>query len=297
MIAKQSTDKLGSLVHPNCENAAVEIRPAISAIILSFNSAAHIKECVDSLIIHGCFTSGKDEILIFDNGSLDSSINIINELENRHGEIIRLIRSHVNVGTTVSRNIAINASTKGLVLILDSDIVLLPNTIDRLCRTLSTEPRCGLVAPQLIFPSGKAQLSVDTFPTLTRKIKRWYSLRTIEKEITRHPTSECAIKEVDYAISAFWLMSRKTIEEVGLFDERIFYSPEDVDFCIRIWQNGLRVLVDEEACAIHDASELSRRQLFGKFMVYHIMGLGFLFWKHKYVLSTRRLYDRIGRCR
>jgi GT2 family glycosyltransferase len=296
MIANQSTNVSSSIFQSNCEDSRVAVRPSISAVILSYNSAGHIKECVDSLMMHGCFTLDKDEIIIFENGSIDASINMIQELENSYGKIIRLIKSDINIGTTASRNAAIRISSKEFLLILDADVVLLPSTIDRLCHTLSKEPRCGLVVPRLIFPNGKAQLSVDTFPTLLRKIKRWYSLRAIEQEIDLRATDGQNIREVDYAISACWLMPRRTIDAVGLFDERIFYSPEDVDFCIRVWENGLRVILDEKACAIHDANELSRRNFFSKFMGHHLIGLAFLFWKHKYILSSRGLYDRLGRC-
>ena len=34
------------------------------------------------------------------------------------------------------------------------------------------------------------------------------------------------------------MIRREVIEEVGLLDENIFYAPEDVDYCLRVWMAG-----------------------------------------------------------
>ena len=64
--------------------------------------------------------------------------------------------------------------------------------------------------------------------------------------------------DVDYAISAFWVIRRNAFERVGLFDEKIFYSPEDVDYCIRMWSAGYKITYVPKAEVVHDAQELSR---------------------------------------
>src|SRR5690606_21095374 len=99
----------------------------------------------------------------------------------------------------------------------------------------------------------------------------------------------------DYAISAFWLFRRRLLDEVGYLDERIFYSPEDVDYCLRVWEAGYKVVYDPRVHAIHDAQEISRGFRMARFTWSHIGGLLYLFRKHRYMLGHRRLYRRIGR--
>ena len=87
--------------------------------------------------------------------------------------------------------------------------------------------------------------------------------------------------DVDYAISAFWLFRGDLIEKVGVLDENIFYSPEDVDYCIRIKKQGYRIVYDPSVHIVHDAQEISRKKL-NKFFFSHLKGLFYLFKKHHY---------------
>ena len=102
---------------------------------------------------------------------------------------------------------------------------------------------------------------------------------------------------VDYAISACWLLRKEIFFRVGLLDEKIFYSPEDVDYCIRVWKNGYQVHYVPQVSIVHDAQELSKpKGLFlNKFTFRHIKGLLYLFIKHKYVFSLEGLYKKINR--
>jgi GT2 family glycosyltransferase len=102
---------------------------------------------------------------------------------------------------------------------------------------------------------------------------------------------------VDYAISAFWLMRRDLIELTGPLDERIFYAPEDVDFCLRVWLKGRRVVYRPDLEVVHDAKEQSRSLRGLLFTWRDLQGLLYYFRKHGYAFSTDRLYRRIGRPR
>jgi len=84
-----------------------------------------------------------------------------------------------------------------------------------------------------------------------------------------------------------------------LLDERIFYSPEDVDYCIRIWRAGWQIHYMPSVSVVHDAQEISRPKGLGinKFTIRHAKGLAYLFVKHRYALTLRGLYRRIGRGR
>ena len=48
---------------------------------------------------------------------------------------------------------------------------------------------------------------------------------------------------VGYLMSACWMMRPTLFDEVGLLDENIFYAPEDVEFCIRVWKKNRYFIV------------------------------------------------------
>jgi len=150
------------------------------------------------------------------------------------------------------------------------------------------------VVPGLTYPDGRFQLSTDTFPTVTRKLQRLFALRSLERGTS---LGDARRGEVDYAISAFWLFRRTLLDEVGLLDEKIFYSPEDVDFCLRIWLAGYRIVYVPRVAAVHDAQEVSRSLKRWRFMLRHAGGLAYYFAKHRHAFGLGRLRRRIAEAR
>jgi len=94
-----------------------------------------------------------------------------------------------------------------------------------------------------------------------------------------------SITDVDYAISAFWLFHRSLLDKVGLLDEKIFYAPEDVDFCLRIWKAGLRIVYQPSVSVIHHTQEISRGWKLNSAKINHLKGLVYFFVKHRYLFT------------
>jgi GT2 family glycosyltransferase len=265
--------------------------PLFSAVILSFNSARYIEKCVASLLAAFATFEQPCEILIFDNGSSDNSTALVAALVERHPAHVKALYSDVNLGTTVSRNRALAVARGAFILILDSDATIDGMALGILQAALQADASIGIAVPQLRYPDGRFQLSTDQFPTIARKIQRFFTLRAMEGSAQpRHGAGD-----VDYAISACWLLPRAVVERVGPLDEKIFYSPEDVDYCVRVWLAGYRIVYLPTAVAIHDAQELSRRAKFFRFTLSHAGGLLYLFRKHRYAFSRRGLVRRFPR--
>ncbi len=267
---------------------------SISAVILSFNAANDLDRCVRSLIEVEELEAGRDQVLVVDNGSTDETPGVLDRLEKAFPDLVDVTRLPVNRGTTAPRNLAFAKARGDHLLVLDSDINFRKPVLAPLLEQLEADPSIGIVAPALIFPDGRRQMSTDVFPTIPRKLERLLRLRAIER---RSLCSSPSSRAVDYAISAFWLMRRELIELVGPLDERIFYAPEDVDFCLRAWLRGRRVVLRPDLEVVHDAKERSRSLKGLAFTWRHLIGLAYFFKKHGYAMSADRLYRRIGRSR
>jgi len=96
--------------------------------------------------------------------------------------------------------------------------------------------------------------------------------------------------EVDYLIGACWIMRKEIIEEVGLLDEKIFYAPEDVDYCARVWRAGYKVVFCKDAQIIHEWQRISKKKLISKMNWEHIKGLIYYFNKYKYISNSDKIY-------
>jgi GT2 family glycosyltransferase len=266
----------------------------ISVVILSYNSAKSLKRCLDDL--HGALTQidGAFEVFVVDNGSRDASRDIILDQQRRYDGALKPIYFEQNTGTTYSRNAALRQATGRYLLVLDSDAYVNADALRLLIAHLEQNPAVGMAVPRLFYGSGRFQLSTDRFPTLVHKLKRFLFLRKMER--SSNPTADATAPiDVDYAISACWLIRRDAFEATGLLDEKIFYSPEDVDYCLRVWAAGFRIAYVPAAQLVHDAQELSRGFRLSRFHFSHLKGVFYLQHKHRYYFGLRRLYRRLNR--
>ena len=267
---------------------------SISAIILSYNARHDLERCVRSLIDVEGFKPGADQIIIVDNGSTDGSKETIEHLSTMVPGLIDTTFLPTNLGTTASRNLGFAKARGDYLLVIDSDIYFQQPVLSPLIQQLAADRSIGIVAPKLIFPDGKSQMSTDIFPTIPRKLERFFRLRHLERQAR---SIQHLSQPVDYAISAFWLMRRELIDQIGPLDERIVYAPEDADFCLRVWLKGQRVVYRPELDVVHDAKERSRSLKSLLFTWRHICGLAYYFNKHQYAFKADKLYRRIGRLR
>ena len=268
----------------------------ISAVVLSYNSERHLELCLDSLLAALEGFPESSEVLVVENGSRDRSADILRSYQDRYPDTVRGLFQDRNLGTTASRNLALRQAAGRYILVLDSDVVVPAGTLDRLLGYLENHERCGLVAPRLVYPDGRPQLSADRFPTLWRKLARLVSLKALERALPGGG-ADMRPREVDTVISAFWLLRRELLAEVGLLDERFFYAPEDVDYCLSIRLSGYSVVYDPGVEAVHDAQELSRGHRVNRFTLHHAIGLLRYFLKHRYLNSRAGLYRRIEKAR
>lgn len=103
----------------------------ISYIIPTFNCEDTIKESILS-IINGNFSAG-DEIVVVDDFSTDSTKLILKKLKRVYPQI-NIYQNKWNRGSAASRNIAIEKSKNEYIFCLDSDNVLVKNSVRRLLR-------------------------------------------------------------------------------------------------------------------------------------------------------------------
>jgi len=259
----------------------------LSFVLLTWNSQRYIDNCLNSLIHDVESLTRSFEIYIVDNGSNDGTVSCLESFRAGHPDRIKPIYLDRNTGTTYSRNMALRAVKGRYVLVMDSDVEVPSGALGVLINTLDRHPKAGIVAPRLIYPSGKLQKSTDAFPTLLSKAYRYFFLRSIEKREALEEVST-SIREVDYAISAVWALRAELLGDVGLLDENIFYAPEDVDYCIRTWKAGYKVLYDPSATFIHHTQEISRGLKLNAATVHHVRGLMYYFMKHRYVFRKPR---------
>lgn len=255
----------------------------ISFIILTWNSVKYIENCIFSIIEKCEDEKIAYEILVVDNGSSDKTEDILGKYKDE----IKVIRLKKNFGTTYPRNLALKRTNSDIICFLDSDAILKKGKIKSICQKLLSSDEIGILAPKLILPDGSIQKSVKKFPSLWHKLlkleKIFFGIEPRKNEYYRTlPLYEVT---VDSAISACWFFRRDLIKIVGYMDERIFYSPEDLDYCLRTWKKGKNVLYYPFFEILHHTQQISHRKRISRNLLTHFKGLLYYFIKHKYIFK------------
>lgn len=282
-------------------NSRSSSKDKVSVIVLTWNSEKYIEKCVESVYnsTKTCFNS--IEIIVVDNGSSDSTPKILERIKSNNANLWCILLDR-NYGTTFPRNLAIKESKGDFILVLDSDTEITEYSIGILLDTLDDEnyANVGIVAPRLLYTDGSVQHSCKRLPNIAIKILKFTGskyLKSIAESMELYDPKVYSLDfheifEVDYCISACWLIRRKALDEVGLFDERIFYSPEDVDLCVRMWLKGWKVVYNPNATVIHHTQRLSRRNF--RFALSLAKGLFYYFRKYGYWFRREKLYKKFS---
>lgn len=254
----------------------------LSFVILTCNSEKYISQCVDSIdnsLPHGA----KREIFVVDNGSKDRTCSILDSKKS-----IVSIKLERNYGTTYSRNLALRKATGDYVVVMDSDIVI--KRLDWLSLLKEFAPKVGLIAPRLSLEGGECQNSVKKFPTLQWRLaklkKIFFNINVEDKELYADLPK---VRFPDTAISAFWVIRKAVIDSVGLFDEKIFYSPEDVDYCVRVWKKGFAIKYYQDTDIVHYTQQISHKNPYSLISLSFFINFMYYFWKHAYWFNSEKI--------
>jgi hypothetical protein len=97
---------------------------------------------------------------------------------------------------------------------------------------------------------------------------------------------------VQSAISCCWFFRRELFERLGPLDERIFYAPEDVDYCLRSWKKGRAVVYFPFLKVLHHTQQISHKKPLSKTALSHFKGLLYYLTKHGYWFSRKRIEQK-----
>lgn len=111
--------------------------PLVSVVIASYNRAQFVEDAIRSVQNQ---TFDDVEIIVVDDGSTDSTHNILNNF----GESISVI-NQLNQGRSSARNTGVNNSKGDYIAFLDSDDTWLYNKLAKQLDLLRKQPKVGLV--------------------------------------------------------------------------------------------------------------------------------------------------------
>ena len=221
----------------------------VAIIIVSYNTREHLETCVHSL--HDPAPNVGHEIVVVDNGSADGSADAVRA----RWLDVTVIDAGRNVGYSSANNLGIRHTRGELVLLLNSDTIVPPGTIDALVSRLRDLPDVAVIGPGLLDTQGRPELSfgrmIGPLNELVQKGKGIALARGLPVLGNRVRAALTRSGCHDWVSGACLLVRRADAERVGLLDERFFLYGEDVDFCAALRAGGRRIFFAPEIQIVH----------------------------------------------
>lgn len=219
----------------------------LSIIIVNYNTKNLTLSCINS--IKSADFTGKYEIIVVDNHSEDGSLEALEKLKS-----IKLIKNSDNLGFAKANNIGIKKALGKYILLLNSDTKVKKGSLDRLVSFAKSHDKAGVVGAKLLNKDGSVQPSAFHFPSITNAIG-YYLLGRDTSPLKYFPQGKDAV-EVDAVVGASFLITPEAKRKVGLLSEKYFMYFEDIDYCRKVREVGLKVyyLPDAEVIHYHGAS-------------------------------------------
>lgn len=239
----------------------------VDVVVLTWNDAALAERAVQSAL---CDPRLAVTVYVVDNGS-SSAVRLAEH------QRVRLHRNTRNAGVSKGRNIGAGLGVAPVLCLLDSDAELRAGSLHRLVSQLLESDDVALVAP--VFEGQAPEASGGRAPTLRVKILR--ALRHSQRYERCSTTIDGDAWDVDFAIGACQVIRRLAFEHVGGLDERYFYGPEDVDFCLRLRLAGWRIQQVAGAPVHHPPRRRNRRVLTVRGAA-HVRAVARHLWRHRH---------------
>jgi len=225
----------------------------ISASLVLYNTE---KEIVEESINSYFNSTVCGELWIIDNSD-DGKYKYLENYNLR----ITYINTEENLGYGRAHNIALRnfIDRTDYHIILNPDISFNQKVIEELVAFLDKNKQVGLVAPKAVYPDGTPQSNGRLIPDpLHLVLRRFFSISKFNLKKNR----DYELKntgDVNYltpvVLGSFMMFRNSSLKEIGLFDERFFLYPEDIDISRRMFEKFDNVIYVDQKFIHHHYQE------------------------------------------
>lgn len=242
----------------------------ISVVIVNYNVREFLNNALISLF--RSLEGYSSEVFVVDNASDDGSV----ELVQKNFPQVTLIANSGNVGFAKANNQALARSTGKYILLLNPDTLIQEDTFDKLIEFFESHPDAGMAGCKILNPDGTLQLPCRrSFPTPWTAFTKTFGLSTLfpkSKLFARYNLTYLDpddTYEVDAVSGSFMMITRDVYDRIGGLDETFFMYGEDLDWCFRVQQSGLKVYYVPTTSIIHYKGESTKRSNIDELNVFY----------------------------
>ena len=225
-----------------------------SVVMVNYHAWPYTLRCIDSL---------------YGTGYEDFEVVVVNNDQEAVPEMphpVRLIRNPQNVGFARACNQGMIASDAEYVVLLNNDALVGGDFFEGLEEFFDENPKAGVAGAKIVDAEGNLELSarkelsfISGFLGRTSLLTRLFPKNPLVRRLFPSAEKPSDPTKVDWVSGACMILRRRTLEEIGLFDERFFMYFEDADLCRRAWEAGWLVYYLPQVEILHHSGVSTRK--------------------------------------
>lgn len=202
------------------------------------------------------------------------------------------IFNNENLGYGRAHNIAIRQTLSEHMpyhLVLNPDVTLDVSILQELLDYMEQHKEVASLMPQIYYPDGRTQHLCKLLPApmdlLGRRfLPKWVVSRRNRRYELRQ-TGYNKIMNIPYLSGCFMLLRSDALREVGIFDERFFLYPEDIDLTRRLHAQ-FKTLFYPHVSIVHEYGKGSYKSV--RLLCWHIVNMCRYFCKWGWIKDDER---------
>lgn len=198
----------------------------IATIIVTFNGEKWIKKCLETILGSTC----SSDIFVVDNCSTDQTISIVKNFP------VQLEVLSKNEGFGFANNFILKKLANldyDYYFLINQDLYVEENTLDQLVEFSENKPDYGIIAPIQFDGKGeKMDTNFQQYIKLSKEKDSYY--------------------ETLFCNAAAWLLTKKCVETVGIFNENFEHYGEDRNYCERAKFHQFKIGIVKNTKVLHD---------------------------------------------
>lgn len=215
----------------------------VSIVIVCMNNMRNLYTCLNSIQKETCLEYETFVVAyLFDSENLNKA--------KKDFPWVVFIESNEIRGFSENNNLALRLAKGKYCFVVNDDTEMRSPVIDRLVESIEKLPQnVAIISPKFLNADGTVQACGNTEKNLKSYFRSFYGLKKSGSE--NRYINQTGIFLTKQILGAGFLIKRSVFEQIGFFDERYFFSPEDLEVARQVQRLGYLCYVDADACLIH----------------------------------------------
>ncbi|EJI84205.1 hypothetical protein AEST_30390 [Alishewanella aestuarii B11] len=202
----------------------------LSIIIPLYNTEQYIAETLESVVTQKV---NDIEVIVVDDASTDKGADVVRNYCIKY-DWIRLVNNERSKGVSGARNTGINYANGAYITFLDSDDILLPNTLEKRIKLVKMHPEFkNFCWDYTTFEDGKP---LDTKGKILGNVKINKALQSYKHSESVYIIENPVSFYLDFTclmLTGTLIVQSKHVKRIGFFDESLTHC-EDTDFWFKL---------------------------------------------------------------